>query len=354
MNNKIVVGITQGDSNGVGYEVIIKALKGQGILDICTPVVYGSSKIFGFYKKQVSEADNLTTNIIKKAIDAHPKRVNLINCVPESFIADPGNSTEEGAKGALLSLEAAISDLKEGTINVLVTAPFNKWAVSKEGFLFPGHTEYLANEFGAKDSLMMMTAEDLKVGVVTNHLPISEVSSALTKELLKKKIELILESLRRDFAYDRPKLAVLSLNPHGGDNGLLGKEEQEIIEPVIKEFFASGELVFGPFPADSFFASAYKNSFDAVLAMYHDQGLIPFKSFSLDRGVNFTAGLPIIRCSPDHGTAFDIAGKDKANHLSMLAAIYTACDIFRNRKTYDVLRANPLKVEVPGTTRTFD
>lgn len=354
MSNKIVVGITQGDSNGVGYEVIIKALNGQGILDICTPVIYGSSKIFGFYKKLSSEAENLTTNIIGKASDAHSKRVNLINCVPESFAADPGNDTEEGAKAALLSIEAAVKDLKEGNIDVLVTAPFNKWAMSKEGFSFPGHTEYLANEFGAENSLMMMTSHDLKVGLVTNHLPISQVASSINREILKKKIEIMLESLRRDFAFDRPKIAVLSLNPHGGDNGLLGKEEQEIIKPVIQEFFASGELVFGPFPADGFFASGYKKSFDAILAMYHDQGLIPFKSFSIDQGVNYTAGLSVIRCSPDHGTAFDIAGKNRANHLSLLAAIYTACDVYKNRIAYDALRANPLKVEVPGITRTFD
>jgi len=354
MSNKIIVGITQGDSNGIGYEVIIKALTGQGILDICTPVVYGSSKIFGFYKKHTADADNLTTNIIGKASEAHPKRVNLINCVPESFIADPGNSTEEGAKGALLSLEAAIKDLKAGSIDVLVTAPFNKWAMSKEGFSFPGHTEYLTSEFGAKDSLMMMTSQDLKIGLVTNHLPISKVANSINKEILKKKIELMLESLRRDFAFDRPKIAVLSLNPHSGDNGLLGKEEQEIIQPVIQDFLASGELIFGPFSADGFFASNYKKSFDAVLAMYHDQGLIPFKAFSMDHGVNYTAGLTVVRCSPDHGTAFDIAGKNRANHLSMLAAIYTACDIYRNRIAYDALRANPLKVEVPGVTRSFD
>lgn len=354
MSNKIVVGITQGDSNGIGYEVIIKALNSQGILDICTPVVYGSSKIFGFYKKYISDTESLTTNIIGKATEAHPKRVNLINCVPESYIADPGNETEEGAKAALFSLEAAVKDLKDGAIDVLVTAPFNKWAMSKEGFSFPGHTEYLASEFGSEESLMMMSAEDIRVGLVTNHLPISKIAPSITKELIRKKIDLMLESLRRDFALDRPKIALLSLNPHSGDHGLLGPEEQEIITPVIQEVFTSGELVFGPFPADGFFASAYKSGFDAILAMYHDQGLIPFKTLSLDRGVNFTAGLSVIRCSPDHGTAFDIAGKNKANHLSMLAAIYTACDIYNNRISYDTLRANPLKVEVPGITRAFD
>ncbi|MDD2418900.1 MAG: 4-hydroxythreonine-4-phosphate dehydrogenase PdxA [Bacteroidia bacterium] len=354
MSTKIIVGITQGDSNGVGYEVIIKALSSQGILDICTPVVYGSSKIFGFYKKNLLENEPLTTNLVVKASDAHHKRVNFINCVPESFLADPGNITAEGAQAALISLEAAVADLKEGNIDVLVTAPFNKSAVSKEGFSFPGHTEYLAKEFGVEDSLMMMTSEDLKVGLVTNHLPMSQVPEAITKEMLSRKISLLSESLKRDFAVDRPKIAVLSLNPHCGDNGLLGNEEQEIIKPVIEEKFAAGELVFGPFPSDGFFAAPYSKGFDGVLAMYHDQGLIPFKLTDRERGVNYTAGLPVVRCSPDHGTAFDIAGKGKAGHLSMLAAIYTACDVFSNRKNYDQLRANPLKVEVPGTVRDFD
>lgn len=354
MNSKIVVGISQGDSNGVGYEIIIKALASQGLLEICTPVVYGSSKIFGFYKKGIPEAESLTTNLVSGAAEVHPKRVNLINVIPDTYLADPGNDTPEGAKAAILSLEASVKDLKAGLIDVLVTAPFNKSSVSREGFAFPGHTEYLTNEFGSSGSLMMMVSEELKIGLVTNHLPIDEVPAAITGELIESKIMLMSESLKRDFAVDRPKIAVLSLNPHSGDNGLLGKEEKEIIKPVIEKMFAAGELVFGPFSSDGFFASAYSKGFDGVLAMYHDQGLIPFKLTDRERGVNYTAGLPVVRCSPDHGTAFDIAGKGKAGHLSMLASIYAACDVFKNRKSYDQLRANPLRIEVPGTVREFD
>ena len=347
MNKKIIVGITQGDSNGIGYEVIIKALADQRIFDIGVPVIYGSSKILGFYKKHIPDTESIPTNIIAKAEDAHPKRVNIINCVPDTFIAEPGKATEEGSKAAILALESAVADLKRGVIDVLVTAPFNKNSVSKEGFSFPGHTEYFTKEFGAEDSLMFMISENIRVGLVTNHVPISEVSKMITKERIMKKLTMMSDSLRKDFGVDRPKIAVLSLNPHNGDGGLLGKEEEEIIKPAIREMSEKGELVFGPFPPDGFFGSDYKNRFDAVLAMYHDQGLIPFKSLSIESGVNYTAGIKIIRTSPDHGTAYDLAGKDKANHLSILSSIYLACDIYRNRKNYEALRANPLKVEMP-------
>ncbi len=347
MNSKIVIGITQGDSNGVGYEVIIKSLSDSRIFDTGIPVIYGSSKIFGFYKKLMPDSENIPTNIISKAEEAHPKRVNIINCVPDSFMAEPGRSTEEGAKAAIMSLEAASADLKKGVIDVLVTAPFNKSNVTKEGFSFPGHTEFLTKEFNAEDSLMFMISDNIRVGLVTNHVPIAQVASLISKERIVKKLGMMCESLRKDFAVDRPKIAVLSLNPHNGDGGLLGKEEENIIKPAVREMSEKGELVFGPFPPDGFFASDYKNRFDAVLAMYHDQGLIPFKSLSIESGVNYTAGINIIRTSPDHGTAYDLAGKDKADHLSMLASIYTACDIYKNRKNYDLLRANPLKVEMP-------
>lgn len=347
MKNRIIAGIAQGDSNGIGYEVIIKSLADSRIFDICTPVIYGSSKMFGYYRKFVQDAENLSSNIISKPADAHTKRINLINCVPESFIPEPGRDTEEGAKAALIALETAVKDLKSGAIDVLITAPFNKSGVSKEGFSFPGHTEYLTKVFSADESLMFMVSNTLKVGLVTNHLSISQVSKAINGELIRKKIKLMSDSLKRDFAVDRPKIAVLSLNPHNGDHGLLGKEEEEIIKPAIQELFEKGELVFGPYPSDGFFASDHVGKFDAVLAMYHDQGLIPFKSLAHESGVNFTAGLPVVRCSPDHGTAYDMAGKGRANHLSFLASIYTACDIFRNRENYDLLRANPLKVEMP-------
>ncbi len=345
MNNKIVVGITQGDTNGVGYEIIIKSLSSPGILDICTPVIYGSSKIFGYYKKQLSDVEPVTTNIISKASEAHHKRVNIINCVPEIFFAEPGAETPEGAQAAILSLEAAVKDLKEGLIDVLVTAPFSKWSLSGEGFGFPGHTEYLTSQFGVEESLMLMTSSTMKIGLVTNHLPISEVSQKITEQAIISKVAVLSESLKKDFAVDRPKIAILSLNPHSGDNSLLGTQEKEIIRPAVEKLFQKGELLFGPFSADGFFASEYRKKFDAVLAMYHDQGLIPFKALSFDDGVNFTAGLPVVRCSPDHGTAFDIAGKGVANHLPFLSSIYTACDIYKNRLSYENLRANPLKVE---------
>ena len=353
MSNKIVVGITQGDSNGIGYEVIIKSLLDSRMLDMCTPIIYGSSKLFGYYKRIVREADSLTPNIIKSAADAHGKRINIINSVSEEVMAEPGRITIGAAKAAIMSLSAAVADLKKGSIDVVVTSPFNKASVSKEGFGFIGHTEYLSNEFEVDiaDSLMFMVSERLRIGLVTCHEPISRVSGLLTKENICKKIELMSNSLRRDFSVMRPKIAVLALNPHAGDNGLIGKEEIEIIKPAIDEMSEKGELVFGPFASDGFFASEQMYKYDAILAMYHDQGLIPFKSLSHERGVNYTAGLPIVRCSPDHGPAYDLAGKEKSNHHSMLSSIYYACDIFRSRKRYDELRRNTLKVELPSNGR---
>ena len=352
MGNKIVVGITQGDSNGINYEIIIKSLLDNRIFDICTPVIYGSSKLFGYYKKVVKEAESLTPNIIKSAKDAHGKRVNIINAVPEEFIAEPGKATNQGAKAAIMSLSAAIGDLKDGNIDVIVTSPFNKATVSGEGFGFIGHTEYLSKEFEVdiKDSLMFMVSEKLRVGVVTCHEPISKIAGMLTKERICKKIELMSDSLKRDFSINRPKIAVLALNPHAGDNSLIGREEIDIIKPAIDEMSVKGELVFGPFAADGFFASEQMFKYDAILAMYHDQGLIPFKSLSA-RGVNFTAGLPIVRCSPDHGPAYDLVGKERSDHQSMLSSIYYACDIFRNRIRYEELRKNPLQVTLPTNGR---
>ena len=350
MSNKIVVGITQGDSNGISYEIIIKSLLDNRILDLCTPVIYGSSKLFGYYKKMVREAESLTPNIIRSAAEAHGKRVNIINSVSEEVMAEPGKVTNDAAKAAIVSLSCAVADLKKGDIDVIITSPFNKSSVSKEGFGFIGHTEYLSKEFevDVKDSLMFMVSERLRIGLVTCHEPISKVSRLLTKEGICKKIELMSNSLKRDFLIERPKIAVLALNPHAGDNGLIGKEEVDIIKPAIDEMFAKGELVFGPFAADGFFASEQVFKYDAILAMYHDQGLIPFKSLSFNRGVNFTAGLPIVRCSPDHGPAYDLAGKEVSSHQSMLSSIYNACDIFKSRKRYDELRKNQLRIELPS------
>lgn len=347
MSNKIVVGITQGDSNGISYEVIIKALSDSRMLELCTPVIYGSSKLFGFYKKSISDADIVAANVISSPADIHHKRVNIINCVPESVVADPGRPTPESSRGAFLSLDKAIDHLKKGEIDVLVTGPFNKASMKDEGFTFPGHTEYLTKEFGKEDSLMFMISPAMRVGLVTNHIPIKEVTSSITTEKIVKKCKLMCESLRRDFGIEYPKIAVLSLNPHAGEEGVLGNEEREIIKPAIEELKAEGELIFGPYAPDGFFASSMYKKFDSVLAMYHDQGLIPFKSLSPEGGVNYTAGLPVVRTSPDHGTAYDIAGKNIANHYSMLNAIYEAIDIFRKRKEYEEIRRNPLKVEIP-------
>ena len=353
MSNKIVVGITQGDSNGISYEVIVKALTDSRVIEICTPVIYGSSKLFGFYNKQVHETEGMVTNVIANPSEIHHKRINIINCVPETVVAEPGKSTPESAKAAFQSLEKAVEHLKKGEIDVLVTAPFNKASMNRDGFHFSGHTEYLAKEFNSIDSLMFMVSSDLKVGLVTNHLPLKDVPGKISKELIEKKCRIMIDSLRKDFGIEHPKVAVLSLNPHCGEEGLMGHEEEEIIKPAIKELKESDELVFGPYSPDGFFSSPVYKKFDAILAMYHDQGLIPFKSLSFEEGVNYTAGLPVIRTSPDHGTAFDIAGKNKASHSSMLSAIFMAVDIFRKRKEYDQLRVNPLRVEIP-TSRNND
>ncbi|MFA5713185.1 MAG: 4-hydroxythreonine-4-phosphate dehydrogenase PdxA [Bacteroidales bacterium] len=343
MKKKIVVGITQGDGNGIGYEIIIKALSNSNILEICTPIVFGSLKLMTFYKKRMGRYDSLSFNLIVDAKEANPQKLNFINCIPEEFIAEPGKESRDGAKGAIYSLERGVEELKNNGIDLLVTAPFNKGAINREGFSFAGHTEYLTQQFGSGGSLMMMVSEDIKIAMATNHIPLEQVAKRVDKELLYQKLSLLFHSLREDFAIDRPKVALLALNPHAGENGLLGNEEEEILVPVVREFFERGELLFGPFAADGFFAHSSYINYDAVMALYHDQALIPFKILSRERGVNFTAGLPIVRCSPDHGTAFDLAGKGEASHHSMLAAIFTACDIFEKREEYRQLKSNPIK-----------
>lgn len=343
--SKIVVGFTQGDTNGIGYEVIIKTLSDARVLEMCTPVVYGSSKAFGFYRKQIPETENINTNVVASARDAHPKRVNIVNCVDDNAQISPGHLTKSGSQAAITALKCAVGEMKKGYIDVLVTAPFNKRAVSDETFRFPGHTEYLVSEFGAKDGLMFLCSDKMRVGVATNHLAISKVSAAITEERILSKLRLMNESLKRDFGVVKPKLAVLGLNPHSGDRGLLGDEEIKVIIPAIEKANKENILAFGPFSPDGFFSINMQYRFDAVLAMYHDQGLIPFKSLAFDSGVNYTAGLPIVRTSPDHGTAFDLAGENKANPQSMLSAIYMAVDIYRNRKRYDQMNADPVKEE---------
>ena len=342
-NDKIVVGITQGDSNGIGYEVIIKALADPRILDQFTPVIYGSSKLFGFYRKTIPEVEQMDTNAISSASEAHAKRINIVNCLPDSTFAEPGQATPESAKSAIKSLETAIRELKEGKIDVLVTGPINKKAMSNEGFGFPGHTEFIQNSFGVKDVTMLMVSHRLKLGVVTGHIPLTDVASQITEEKILSKLRLMNEALKKDFVVDQPRIAVLSLNPHSGDGGLLGTEEQDIIIPAIRKATEEGILAFGPFSPDGYFGLSHYENFDATLAMYHDQGLSPFKALSFEDGVNYTAGLPVIRTSPDHGTAFEMAGRDEADPRSMRAAIFTAIDIYRNRKAWEELQAGKME-----------
>ena len=341
--NLIKVGITIGDLNGVGPEIIVKALHDNRILTDIVPVVYGSNKVISHYKKQLNlqEFNYLSC---KSAADINPKKVNIINVWQEEVQMEPGVSNADGGKYALLSLEAATRDLADGKIDVLVTAPFSKENVAKAGFNFPGHTEYLAEMSGAKEALMVLVSGNLRVALVTTHIPIKEISSKLQKDLIVSKIEAFEQSLKKDFGLIRPRISVFGLNPHAGENGKIGEEEQQTIIPAIQAAKNKGILAFGPYPADGFFGSPLRQQFDGVLAMYHDQGLTAFKALCFDDGVNFTAGLPIVRTSPDHGTAFDIAGKMEADEQSLRSAIFLAVDIYRKRKVFKEIHANPLAV----------
>ncbi len=349
MARKLVVGITQGDGNGIGYEVIIKALADERMLDICTPVIYGSSKIFGFYKKQIHNIDQINTNVINSAKDVYHKRVNIVNCLPENVFVEPGQPTPESAKCAMTSLQRAVEDIKNGYIDVLVTAPINKRAMVSEGFGYTGHTEYLEKEFGVDEVAMIMVCDRLKVGVVTGHIPLKDVVSQLTAEKIVKKLRLMKSSLQMDFGIDAPKIAVLGLNPHCGDGGLLGYEESQIILPAVKQANAEGILAYGPYSPDGFFGLGNYMKYDAVLAMYHDQGLTPFKALAFEDGVNYTAGLPVVRTSPDHGTAYEMAGRDMADPRSMMSAIYTAIDIYNSRADNASLVEGRMTIKMPDT-----
>lgn len=349
MAKKLVVGITQGDGNGIGYEVIIKALADERVLDMCTPVIYGSSKIFGFYKKQIHNIEQINTNVITSAKDVHQKRVNIVNCLPDNVFVEPGQATPESAKSAMISLQRAVQDIKDGHIDVLITAPINKRAMASEGFGYTGHTEYLEKEFGVEEVEMIMVCDRMKVGVVTGHIPLKDVCSSLTTEKILRKLHIMRDSLRKDFGIDAPKIAVLGLNPHCGDGGLLGDEEQQIILPAVQAANEEGILAFGPYSPDGFFGLGNYSKFDAVLAMYHDQGLTPFKAVAFEEGVNYTAGLPVVRTSPDHGTAYEMAGRDKADPRSMKAAIYTAIDIWHKREEYKELIAGRMTIKMPDT-----
>lgn len=343
MSEKIKVGISIGDINGIGLEIILKTLSNYSICDFCTPIVYGNTKVASFYRKVLGLGD-FSFNVIGNPGQANQKRPNMINCWEEDVKIEPGVINETGGKYAYLSLDRAVSDLLSGAIDALVTAPINKHNIQSDNFKFPGHTEYIQDKTGSPDSLMFLVSEDIKVGVVTGHVPVSDIAGKITRDAILSKLGLMRDSLKTDFWIQKPKIAVLGLNPHAGDNGLIGKEELEIIIPAIEEANQQGVFAFGPYPADGFFANGSHLKFDAVLAMYHDQGLIPFKYIAFHDGVNFTAGLPVVRTSPDHGTGYDIAGKNLASDSSFRGALFTAINIVKRRREMAELAANPLKI----------
>ncbi len=340
--NRIAVGITHGDINSISYEVIIKACLDQRITELFVPIVYGISKAASYHRKMLNIPD-FSFNIIRSADQASPKKANLVNLSDKEVKIEMGESTVAAGEMALLSINAAVEDLKKGLVDVMVTAPVNKHNVhDAANQAFTGHTGYLAEKFGVSSYLMLMVGENVRIGVITEHIPLDQVAQTITTTLILDKIRILEDSLRKDFDIRKPRIAILGLNPHAGDDGLIGNQEKEVIIPAIKSAQQKGQLVFGPYPADGFFASSGYKQFDAILAMYHDQGLIPFKTLNFENGVNFTAGLPYVRTSPAHGTAYDIAGKDQASADSMRAAMYLACEIFKNRMQWAELNKNPL------------
>lgn len=339
---KTRVAITHGDLNGVGYEVILKTFSDSRMYEFCTPVLYGSTKVASYHKKLLTSTQEYPFVGIREASEAQDGKFNVVNLTQDEVKIDLGKSTEVAGQLSRESLNRACADLKAGSVDVLVTAPINKRNIQAPDFDFPGHTEYLSYQFGGQ-SLMLMVCDRIRIGIVTNHLALKDVPSALTPDLLSEKIRLMNESLKRDFGITIPKIAVLALDPHAGDNGVIGDFDMRVIKPVIDKAQSNGILAYGPFPSDGFFGSSEFNKFDGVLALYHDQGLIPFKLMSFTEGVNYTAGLPYVRTSPAHGTGYDIAGKDKASEQSFRSAVYLACNILRNRREYDELTANPLK-----------
>ena len=324
------IGITHGDLNGISYEIIMKALADPKMMEICTPVVYGLAKTANYYRK-LFEMNEFTFQFIKNVQQANVAKPNLLNLNDEEIKSTVGESSEIAGKMAELALNNACKDLKNKQIDAIVTAPVNKFNLQSETFRFEGHTEFFSEQFNAKETMMLMVAENLKIGFVTNHTAICETGKLLNPELVLRKIKILNDSLMKDFLNTNPKIAVLAFNPHAGDKGLFGKEEMDVLEPAIKQAFEQNINAFGPFPADGFFASGHYKQYDAILAMYHDQGMIPFKLLANDGGVNFTAGLPIVRTSPAHGTGYDIAGKNIASPNSMRNAIYWAIDILNNR-----------------------
>ncbi|MFV0522303.1 MAG: 4-hydroxythreonine-4-phosphate dehydrogenase PdxA [Mangrovibacterium sp.] len=343
MTAKIKIGISQGDINGVGYEVIMKALGDKRVLEMCTPIVYGSPKVAAYHRKAIN-FEGFQFNAIDNVSVAEEGKANIINCIDDNVHVELGKLSDIAGEASYMALDAAVRDLKEGKIDALVTAPISKDNIQSDKFNFPGHTEFLAEQFGAENHIMLMVSEMMRVGVVTTHVPLKDVAKYISQELILKKLRIIASSMEQDFSIKHPRIAVLGLNPHCGDGGLIGKEEEEIIIPAIEQAKKEGILAMGPYPSDGFFGSGDYTKFDATLAMYHDQGLTPFKVISIDRGVNFTAGLPVIRTSPSHGTGFPIAGKNVAKESSFREALYLAIDIYKNRQMHEEITANPLRV----------
>lgn len=344
MEERIKIAITQGDINGIGYEILLKAFSDKYLRAVCIPIVYGSPKVLAYYKK-VLNLEHVKHNTIRYASEAVANQINVIACNDDAVKVEIGLSTKDAGKAAFESLERAVSDMQTGQLQVLVTCPINKDNVQNEDFKFPGHTEYLAQRFGVQEALMLMVHENLRVGVVTGHIPLQKITNVITYDLLWQKIQDLNTALRYNFGLIKPKIAVLGINPHCGDNGLLGTEEKEVIQPMLEKAKQEGILAMGPYSADGFFGSGAYTKYDAILAMYHDQGLIPFKTLALGGGVNATLGLPIVRTSPAHGTAYEIAGKGEASAESFKEAIFEAIDIYRERQYQDEAKANSLPVK---------
>lgn len=344
------IGITIGDFNGIGIEVIIKTFSDNRILSTCTPVIYGSSKVISYHRKTLNHLE-FNFNTIKSIAEASHKKINVLNCWEEDVKVDIGKPSAIAGKYALNALQAAAKDALDKKIDAVVTAPIDKSTIQGEGFNFKGHTEFFASVCGNTEPVMLMMSDRFRVGLITGHIALRDVPSALTKEKIIAKTKIVNDSLRKDFGIRKPRIAMLGLNPHAGDNGLLGKEEIEIIAPAAEELNKNGILAFGPYPADGFFGSSKIKNFDVIMAMYHDQGLVPFKSLAFTSGINFTAGLPVVRTSPDHGTAYDIAGKNIASEESFREAVYAACDIVKQRKITDEITANPLKFSKMSSDR---
>ncbi len=338
----IIVGISIGDLNGIGSEVILKTFEDTRMLELCTPVIFANVKIVSFLKKELKL--DVAIHGIDKVEQLVVGKINVLNVWREGVNLEFGKNDDVVGSYAIKSFVAATKALKEGLVDVLVTAPINKYNIQSEEFKFPGHTDYLDKELEG-DALMLMVHDDLRVGLLTDHVPVNEVAKHLNEKLISSKIKTIIQTLKQDFEIEKPKVAVLGLNPHSGDNGVIGQEEEKIMKPALKKLFEAGNMVFGPFPADGFFGSAQYEKYDAVIATYHDQGLIPFKTLSFGNGVNYTAGLNKVRTSPDHGTAYEIAGKGVANHESFKEAVYLAIDIYNKRNDYQELIKNPLKTK---------